>query len=130
VRIWSQPTPVWRSASARHSAAEGGGSPPRRSSTTKSLPAPCILVKRRPRSGIAIALVGPVDSGRHGAIRGRQPGPGSRRSLISPISLISGQLGAGLWRLLLRVLPLALLPLPVRALAILVPGGRVLRRVL
>ena len=49
VRIWSQPTPVWRSASARHSAASGAGWPPRRSSTTKSLPAPCILLKRSAR---------------------------------------------------------------------------------
>src|SRR5690606_10397973 len=46
VRIWSQPTPACRSASARHNAGAGGGVPSRRSSTTKSLPAPCILVKR------------------------------------------------------------------------------------
>src|SRR5690606_23444806 len=48
VRIWSQPTPVRRSASARHSAGDGGGPPSRRSSTTKSLPAPCILLNRMP----------------------------------------------------------------------------------
>src|SRR5690606_28893860 len=65
VRIWSQPTPMWRSASRRHSAASGGGAPSRRSSTTKSLPAPCILLKRRPAraapactaSGVAITVV-------------------------------------------------------------------------
>ena len=35
-----------RPCAPRHSAASGGGTSPRRSSTTKSLPAPCILVKR------------------------------------------------------------------------------------
>src|SRR5690606_33541355 len=57
VRIWSQPTPRWRSASRRHSTASGAGAPSRRSSTTKSLPAPCILLKRRP-AGTAAALTG------------------------------------------------------------------------
>ncbi len=46
VRIWSQPTPMWRSPSRAANAASGGGVPSRRSSTTKSLPAPCILLKR------------------------------------------------------------------------------------
>src|SRR5690606_27664105 len=46
VRIWSQPTPVRRSARARQRSGAGGAAPSRRSITTKSLPAPCILVKR------------------------------------------------------------------------------------
>src|SRR5690606_3525332 len=53
VRIWSQPTPLWRSPSARPSAASGGGVPSRRSCTTKSLPAPCILLKRNGGRGPA-----------------------------------------------------------------------------
>src|SRR4051812_2953914 len=45
-RTWSAPTPKWRSARRRDCSGER---PPRSrvsSSTTKSLPAPCILVKR------------------------------------------------------------------------------------
>src|SRR5690606_27328853 len=53
VRIWSQPTPVRRSASALHSPGAGAGAPSRRSSTTKSLPAPCILLKRSGCVGMA-----------------------------------------------------------------------------
>src|SRR5690606_24159905 len=64
VRIWSQPTPVWRSAMARHSTADGGVASDRRSSTTKSLPAPCILLNRRPAAGSTIAVgVVPVIGG-------------------------------------------------------------------
>src|SRR5690606_24936622 len=66
VRIWSQPTPLWRSPSARLSAASGGGVPSRRSRTTKSLPAPCILLKRSGgRGAVAIdqAPSSPVSGG-------------------------------------------------------------------
>src|SRR5690606_24097664 len=51
VRIWSQPTPKWRSAMRAQVAGSGGALPSRRSSTTKSLPAPCILVNRIATSG-------------------------------------------------------------------------------
>src|SRR5690606_25003597 len=69
VRIWSQPTPRWRSAISRQRAGSGGGAPLRRSSTTKSLPAPCILLKRRPAGAAAAstasgaATAGVVDRG-------------------------------------------------------------------
>ncbi len=43
-RTMSQPTPVWRLLKARHSSGEGSCAR-RKSSTTKSLPAPCILLK-------------------------------------------------------------------------------------
>jgi hypothetical protein len=46
VRIWSAPTPKWRSARKRYCAAVRPSVPRVSSSTTKSLPAPCILVKR------------------------------------------------------------------------------------
>jgi hypothetical protein len=45
-RIWSQPTPKWRSARKRAWAGVGTKSWLIASSTTKSLPRPCILVKR------------------------------------------------------------------------------------
>src|SRR6218665_3641759 len=55
VRIWSQPTPRWRSASSAACSAFGGALPSRRSNTTKSLPAPCILLKRmRPVADLLI----------------------------------------------------------------------------
>src|SRR5688572_32248126 len=50
VRIWSQPTPMWRSPSARHRSASSVVVLSRRSITTKSLPAPCILLNRNARA--------------------------------------------------------------------------------
>src|SRR3954447_18100380 len=54
---WSQPTPKWRSAISRTSAESSAMLWLMASMTTKSLPAPCILVKRRRirSSGQAVA---------------------------------------------------------------------------
>ena len=78
VRTWSQPTPAWRSASDRHSAPgssarrRASARSRRRSSTTKSLPAPCILLKRRPAGAAATMSVARV-------VRGRRFGRITRR---------------------------------------------------
>jgi hypothetical protein len=50
---WSNPTPRWRSPSARASAGVTNGVDPRWSMTTKSLPSPCIFMKGRPEGGVA-----------------------------------------------------------------------------
>ncbi len=53
LRIWSAPTPKWRSARKRYWAADSPRHPRVSSSTTKSLPAPCILVKRTCIAGLS-----------------------------------------------------------------------------
>src|SRR3989475_3726006 len=67
VRIWSAPTPNWRWARKRYWAALRPSGPAVSSRTTKSLPAPCILVKR-----ICIRRLSPARQP-HGAIRGHAP---------------------------------------------------------
>ena len=60
IRIWSAPTPKRRSASQRHCAGASATGARVASSTTKSLPAPCILVNGK-RIGRIIVDRGPTD---------------------------------------------------------------------
>ena len=60
LRIWSAPTPKCRSAKKRYCAVDRFKGARVSSSTTKSLPAPCILVKRIRMQALSAGLGGRV----------------------------------------------------------------------
>ncbi len=100
---WSKPTPRLRSPSARASAGVVTAAPARESMTTKSLPAPCILRKRRPPGGGVWSMRGDIRPARgicqSGGILALDPGraPPNQRPCRGPVAQLVEQLTFNQW---------------------------------